>query len=315
MKLHIKNIQTYQTLFLSLILTLGINFYDFDISVLEIICTFTTVIFLDFLFLNFPREDKKAPYLFPHSWVNAGFWICFFLRSEDILIYIFAAILAIVGKHIIRIQGRHFFNPSNFWVFLSLILFPQFAWVNTLQWGNYTGDLTVKYVSILLLIISLWLFMGVQVYKNFKYIYILELTLPSLLTHSILFFTIPLHESWSSFFVFFNASFFIFTFFMITDPKTIPRTALWRILYSISLPFTFYVLQFFINESYALLGGLFFNTILLPVIWILEKKRKSIIIFYIFYYTFLVSTIGTCIFIYGQPDLVFNNTCNQLVCK
>lgn len=311
----IKNIQTYQTLTLSLILTLGINLYNFDISLLEVFVTFATVIILDFLFINFPRKDPSIPLQFPHSGVNAWFGICFFLRSSDFLVYFFAWVLAIVAKHMIRIQGRHFFNPSNFWVVLSLILFPQYAWVNTLQWWNYSGNMTIEYKLVVLLIISLWLFMGIQVYKNFKYIYILELTLPSLLTHFILFFTVPYYESMSSFFLFFNASFFIFTFFMITDPKTIPKTRLGRIFFSISIPLTFYVLQFFINESYSLVIALFCNTILLPVIWNLEKNKRNLSIFYICYYTILVSSIIYFCLKFGQPDFVFDNICNQLVCK
>jgi hypothetical protein len=57
---------------------------------------------------------------------------------------------------------------------------------------------------------------------------------------------------------------------MISDPKTVPEKSFSRFLYSINIVLTFYVLQFFINENYAILGSLFFNTIQLPIIWYLE---------------------------------------------
>ncbi len=309
------NIQHYQTTILSWILFVWVFFFWLDISLLEIFTVFFTVISLDYLLVNGYYISRNSK--FPYSWVNAAFGICFFLRSEDLIIYIFAWALAIFWKHFIRIWGRHFFNPSNMAVFLSLCLFPQFTWVNTLQWWNYTGAAWWEYFTMIFSVIALGIFISTRVRKILHYEYFFTYLLPFFLIHSVLFFMIPYYESLTSYFVFFNISFFIFVFFMISDPKTIPTRNFSRLLYSSILVLHFYVLQFFINESYAILWSLFFSTMLLPVIWSLEQKEsiKFVSIFLMFYNILLFIVMLLCLSLYWQPDLVFDNVCNQLVCK
>jgi len=310
------NIQVNQTIILSLLLFIGVEYYNLSISYVEILFTFFMVIILDLFFLKY----NTWKWSFPFSWVNAWFWILFFLRSTDLIIYAFAAILAIVWKNVFRVNDRHFMNPSNMWVFLTLILFPQFAWINTLQWWNYTGIITYKYILIFLFVLLLWIFISLRVKKFFKFKYLYDLILPFFLFHSILFFIIPYYEDFSSYMLFFNVSFFIFTFFMLTDPKTVPEKSITRVFYSFSIVLTFYVLQFFINEWYAILWALFFNTLLLPLVWknenifIYKYINKSIFI-YLTLILLMILSIIVLVNIYPRPDLVFDNLCNQVFCR
>jgi len=310
------NIQVNQTIILSLILFIWIQFYNLDISYIEVSFIFLVVIILDLLFIKY----NKGEWMFPYSWLNAWFWIAFFLRSTDLIIYAFAAILAIVWKNIFRVEWRHFMNPSNMWVFLTLVLFPQFAWINTLQWWNYTGIITYNYILVSVLVVLLWIFISLRVYKFFKFSYLYDLILPFFILHSILFFIIPYYEDFSVYVMFFNVSFFIFTFFMLTDPKTVPKKSLTRVFYSFSIVLTFYILQFFINEGYSILWALFLNTLLLPLVWKLEqyiinKYITESIVFYLILLWLMILSIIVMINIYPRPDLVFDNLCNQLICK
>ncbi len=104
--------------------------------------------------------------------------------------------------------------------------------------------------------------------------YIYDYIFPFLLTHVLLFFTLSQGENITTAITFFSISFFIFTFFMMTDPKTVPRIPLVRFGYGLTLAVNFYILQFVMNESYALLGSLFMNTLLLPYIWRLEATKS-----------------------------------------
>ena len=310
------NIQINQTLVLSFLLVIWVEFYSLNISYVEILVTFLTVIILDLFFIKI----NSWKWIFPFSGVNAWFWISFFLRSEDIIIYIFAWLLAIVWKNIFQIGGRHFMNPSNMWVFLTLILFPQFAYINTLQWWNYSWEISISYWISLLLVLILGIFISLRVFKIFQFNYLVDLILPFLLAHSLLFFVIPFYENIYGYVEFFSVSFLIFTFFMITDPKTVPQKSINRILYSISMVFSFYILQFFINESYSLLGSLFVNTLLLPIIWSLEtkyikNKSRDIYIFYLILLLFEIFLMSYLLLHYWQPDLLFDNVCGQLFCK
>ena len=306
------NIQLNQTLVLSSILIIGVEFYWLDISYLEIVTTFFSVILLDLLFIKY----NSWKWVFPFSWVNAWFWISFFLRSDDLAIYFFAAFLAIFWKHIFTINKKHFMNPSNMWVFLTLLLFPWFSWVNTLQWWNYTWSLDIYYISMLLLTFTFWFFMCYKVYKTFNFKYIYDLILPFIILHFLLFFIILVWENFTTFKVFFSISFFIFTFFMFTDPKTVPKTSLVRVFYSISIVFTFYFLQFFINENYSILWALFLNTLLLPIVWNTEKLKSSkAVVLYLILISIILISLVILIYLNGRPDLVFDNLCNQIICK
>lgn len=310
------NIQLNQTIILTFLLFVWVEFYDLNISYLEIFVTFSTVILLDAFFIKF----RTWKWSFPFSWVNPWFWISFFLRSSDLILYVFAWILAIVWKNVFRINWRHFFNPSNMGVFLTLVLFPQFAWINTLQWGNYNWSITWTYLFALIVVFILGVWISLRVKKFFNFTFLYDLILPFFLLHSILFFIIPYSEDWSSYITFFSVSFFIFLFYMITDPKTVPEKSKNRVFYSISIVLTFYILQFFINEWYAILGSLFFNTLLLPYVWKVEKNtnNKTIdksISFYLILISFMLVSLLILINLYGRPDLVFDNVCNQLICK
>lgn len=46
-----------------------------------------------------------------------------------------ASVVAIIGKYVIRFQGRHIFNPAAFGIFIVLILFhAQTQWTGTYLW-------------------------------------------------------------------------------------------------------------------------------------------------------------------------------------
>lgn len=312
------NIQINQTLLLATILFIGVEFYGLNINYLKITIIFSTVILLDALFLRY----KSWKWIFPFSWVNAWFGISFFLRTDELIIYFFAAFLAIIWKNLITIRGRHFMNPSNMGVFLVLILFPHYTWVNTLQWGNYTWVISIKYLIIISIILTFWSIITYRVYQFFKYKYFFDYLTPFFLLHLFLFFFYAQWETLNSALQFFSVSFFIFLFHMMSDPKTVPNQSIHRFIYSLSIVLTFYVLQFFINEIYALIGSLFVNTLTLPIIWYLEEKKIKIWHIFSFWAIFLLTNIFIMIvFLHHlteknwRPDLVFDNVCNQLVCK
>lgn len=306
-----ENIQLSQTLILITILIIWIEFYWLNINYLKVGIIFLTVSFFDILFLKI----KTWKFSFPFSWINAWFGISFFLRSDELIIYFLAWLLAIAGKNLIKIKWRHFMNPSNMWIVLVLVFFPHYTWINTLQWWNYTWIINQSYLIIITIILLFWIFITYRVYQVFKYKYFLDYTAPFLILHFILFFTIPYYESINSAILFFSVSFFIFMFHMISDPKTVPNKSLTRFFYSINIVLSFYILQFFINEWYSLLISLFINTLQLPIIWYLEEKNKNYIVYILSITIIMILLIMYLVYIFWRPDLLFDNVCNQLICK
>lgn len=125
-----KNPQIYQTIFLASLLNAGILFFGLHFDYIKLFTVFASCITFDTLL----RYFQTRKWSFPYSGVNAGFGISFFLRTDYLILYVLAAFIAISSKHIFRIENRHFFNPSNFGVFLVLMIFPLVSWTNPLQW-------------------------------------------------------------------------------------------------------------------------------------------------------------------------------------
>lgn len=311
-----KNIQLNQTIILSSVLLVWVEFYDLYITYLEIFTIFWTVITLDLLFNRY----FKNKWLFPFSWVNAWFWISFFLRSEDLVLYILAWILAIWWKYIFLAKWKHFFNPSNMGVFIVLMLFPHYAWVNPLQWGQSVELFNYIIIIFTIFILGFFILHRLKNILNYKFY---DLVWWFIIAHLFIYFLFTKETSLNSFYLFFNGSFFIFLFFMLTDPKTNPLKSSVRFLYWICVGTLFYILQFFINENYSLLGSLFVMTLFLPIIWKYENKtiniknikiNKSILILLIL---LSISLLYICVqvYLYWKIDLLFDNRCNQLFCK
>ncbi|MDD3144529.1 MAG: hypothetical protein PHV23_00295 [Candidatus Gracilibacteria bacterium] len=317
-KLILSNIQINQTVILVMIIIIGVQFYGLNLSYLKLLIIFSTTIITDIIFIRI----KTGKFHFPFSGLNSGFGISTFLRSDLLIIYLFAGLISILGKNLIRINGRHFFNPSNMGVFVTLILFQNYTWTEGLHWGNYIGELNYKYILIISIIGFLGVFINYRVYEFFKFKYFIDYLAPFFFLHLILFLIIPNYVNVSTAMEYFSVTFFIFMFYMISDPKTVPGKSLSRFFYAINLVLIFYILTFFINYIYALLGSLFISTMQLPLIWYLEsniikiKNKYNLLNLYFYIITILlIIGLSTLLYINGKPDFIINNICNNLICK
>jgi Na+-translocating ferredoxin:NAD+ oxidoreductase RnfD subunit len=75
-------------------------------------------------------------------WVNpasayiTGISVGILVRSPFIWPYVFASLISIVSKYVLRLGGRHIWNPSNFGVSVVLFLAPATVTLLSIQWGN-----------------------------------------------------------------------------------------------------------------------------------------------------------------------------------
>src|SRR5262249_23931105 len=153
----------------------------------------------------------------PRSALISGLSLCLLLRTNSLLLAVDAAIVAIGSKFVVKVGGKHIFNPTNVAI-VALIATTGQAWVPPGQWGDVAcfgfvvaslgglvvtgaarGDGTFAFIAgwmVLLLGRSLWL--GEPL-------------------------SIPLHRLE-------NGALLLFTFFMISDPKTTPDSRIGRIV-------------------------------------------------------------------------------------
>lgn len=57
------------------------------------------------------------------------------MRADNLWAQPAAVALAIASKFLLRVRGRHLFNPANFGVAFALLTLPR-AWVSPGQWGS-----------------------------------------------------------------------------------------------------------------------------------------------------------------------------------
>jgi enediyne biosynthesis protein E5 len=134
--------------------------------------------------------------------------LCLLLRTDVLALAGLAAVVAVGSKFVVRIRGKHVFNPTNG------------VWVSPGQWGSHTA-LAFLLASAGLLVVHRAA--RADITLAFIACWTALLVARSLSLHEPL--TIPLHRLESG-------AFLLFSFFMISDPKTTPDTRAGRILFA-----------------------------------------------------------------------------------
>lgn len=208
-----------QIVLLGLYTIIGLSFLQFELTVPKLILTLGTCIILEWFFLY----AKHGKITFPYSAVITALGIALVLRSDTVLPYIMASIVAIGLKHVLRYRGDHIFNPSNSGIAAISVLFPLAVATDPLQWGYYLWVLVVMSLGGLYL-----------VYKVHRLPLVLSFFFSFVTIQWIRYLIWP--DVWNSHFsTFMWGGLFIFTFNMITDPKTSPKKTVDQIGFGLTI--------------------------------------------------------------------------------
>jgi Na+-translocating ferredoxin:NAD+ oxidoreductase RnfD subunit len=246
----------YQIAVLSLLVIYGVVALDFGIqwyNVAAIVITAMGSQYLGGRLAGLAAFDPRSPAITALS-------LTLLLRTDDMLLAMAAAAIAIGSKFLVRIKGKHIFNPANIAI-VSLLFASDNAWVSTGQWGSTAiGALALACLGFLVL---------TRARRA-------ETTIAFLLIYAtILFgravwlgdpFAIPLHYLQ-------NGALLIFAFFMISDPKTSPNTATGRIVFAAIVAMTAIIIQFSWYQPNGAILALVFAAPLVPFIDHLSRGR------------------------------------------
>lgn len=217
----------YQIAVLSSLLIFGIVVLDFGIHwhhALLIVATALAAQFAGTLYAGLPRFD-------PLSALITSLSLTLLLRTDDLLIVIAAAGLAIGSKFLLRVRGKHIFNPANF-ALVTLMLLSDHAWVSSGQWGSAAiGAFVLACLGFLVLTRA----RRAETSIAFLVFYAALLFGRAVWLDDPL--SIPIHQLQ-------NGALLIFAFFMISDPKTTPNSAIGRIVYAALVAVIAYTIQF-----------------------------------------------------------------------
>ena len=133
MRVHV-DARIFQIGFQAVLLTLGVLLRDFSLlpaqMALALLAASASQAFWLRLF-KLPNVGYLSPLI-------TGFGLSLLLRADTLWLHPLVACLAISSKFLIRVRGKHVFNPANFGVGLALLGLPG-AWVSPGQWGNDLG--------------------------------------------------------------------------------------------------------------------------------------------------------------------------------
>ena len=247
----------YQIGVLSLLVIYGITALDFGIHWYNALGVFLTALSIQFLgtkLAGLPRFDPLSPLISALS-------LTLLLRTDVFLLACLAAAIAIASKFLIRVNGKHVFNPANIAI-VTLVLTSDRAWISTGQWGS---------TAIIALALAC---LGMLVLNRARRA---ETTIAFLATYAGLLMcrahwlgdplTIPLHYLQ-------NGALLIFAFFMISDPKTTPNTPLGRVVFAFIVAALAVAIQFHWYEPNGPILALIVSAPLVPLIDFVSRGRN-----------------------------------------
>jgi enediyne biosynthesis protein E5 len=171
-----------------------------------------------------PRIDLRSPMI-------TGLSLCLLLRSDEPWMPAVAAALAILSKFLLRIDGKHVWNPAGF-ALVVLLFGTDHVWVSPAQWG------ASLWFAALLAFLAILVLHAAR--RGDIAIFFLGSHAALLCARAWWFgdpWAIPLHQLESG-------SVLLFSFFMISDPKTSPDSRLGRFLFALAVALLAYWLAF-----------------------------------------------------------------------
>ena len=195
-----------------------------------------------------PQFDPRSPLI-------TGLSLSLLLRAEDPWLHALAGVIAIGSKFVFRIDGKHIWNPAGFAIVL-LLFTSGGVWISPGAWGS-----TVWFAALL----GFFAILVLQAARRS------DIAIFFLGSHAALLFAralwlgdplgIPVHQLQSG-------SLLIFTFFMISDPRTSPDSRLGRFIFAASVALAAHYMAFFMQMRPSLYVALI---ALAPLVFVIDK--------------------------------------------
>jgi Na+-transporting NADH:ubiquinone oxidoreductase subunit NqrB len=238
----------YQIASLGTLLAYGLLWLHFDVSIVQMALTVGTALLIQYA----GTRLYKLTTFDPLSAIVSAIGLCIFLRTNHPAVAALAASIAIASKFTIRWQRKHIFNPTN--LALLVVMTAGVGWISPGQWGEKAclgfliaclgslvvtravrADVTLSFLGFyvgLLIVRALWLGDPLR---------------------------IPLHQLE-------NGTLLIFSFFMITDPKTTPDSRAGRLLFTLLVALVALIVQFVLFRPHGPLWALLACSPFVPLI-------------------------------------------------
>jgi Na+-transporting NADH:ubiquinone oxidoreductase subunit NqrB len=203
----------------------------------------------------------RLPTFDPKSALISALSLCLLLRVDALWIAAVAAIVAIGSKFAVQVGKKHVFNPTNGAIALIMLATPA-AWLSPGQWGN------VAFFAFLMACLG-----GLVAYRALRS----DVALAFILVYTALLvgrsyylgepMTIPIRRLESG-------GLLLFTFFMISDPRTTPDHPVARVAFGALVAFVAWYIQFRLFRTNGVIWALAMCSPLVPVLDRLLPGRR-----------------------------------------
>jgi Na+-transporting NADH:ubiquinone oxidoreductase subunit NqrB len=226
----------YQIAALSTLLTYNLGWLDFGARPQNSACAIGGALMTQAIcsrLCGLPNIDLRSPLI-------TGLSLSLLLRADAAWVHLLAGVIGIASKFVLRIDGKHIWNPAGFAIVVLLFTASDHVWISPGSWGS-----TVWFAALLA-------FFAILVLGAARRS---DIALFFLGSHAALLLArawwlgdplaIPLHQLQSG-------SLLIFTFFMISDPRTSPDSRLGRFIFAASVALAAHSMAFFMQMRPAL---------------------------------------------------------------
>jgi Na+-translocating ferredoxin:NAD+ oxidoreductase RnfD subunit len=208
--------------------------------------------------------------IFYRKWLNlssayiSGISVGMIVRSPAFWPFALCSAVSIMSKYVLRIKGRHIWNPSNFGLSVLFFLGAETVAGLSIQWGNFIAPMLV-----------IWILGSIIIYRARRF--------HISATYVVSFFAFAFLRSWitghpwaSEVAPITGPMYQLFVFFMITDPKTTVKSKLGQCIVAFLVAFAEFILRL-MQVVYAPFYALFIvgPAANLIEIWWESKKDKT----------------------------------------
>lgn len=189
----------------------------------------------------------------------SGISVGILIRSPYLWPFALGSMISIASKYVLRYKDQHIWNPSNFGIVAMLLLAPQSVAVLSIQWGNNMWAMLV-----------IWIVGSISIYRLRRF--------HICATYVVSFLVLALFRAWitgdpylAEISPITGPMYQLFTFFMITDPKTTVSSKRGQYIVIIAIALVEMIFRFY-EAVYAPFYALF---IVGPIAMVLEIWWKD----------------------------------------
>jgi len=249
----------YQIAALALFLFWGVTRIGFEVGPAQIAVTLGSAQLAQWACARAWRVPPPAPVFGvalpwdPKSALISSLSLCLLLRTNHLALAALASALAVTSKFLVRVRGKHVFNPANGALALLLALRAP-VWVSPGQWGQtaLVGFAVACAGAVVVTRAARW-----------------DVTFAFLAAWCVVLFgraawlgqpwAAPLHQLS-------NGALMLFAFFMISDPRTTPDSRAGRLVFAVLVALGTGLVQFVLYRTNGLLWSLATFSLLVPLI-------------------------------------------------